>query len=300
MKDKEDYYHSLVNELIQLPRETEWIEFKHNNANPEEIGEYISALSNSAALMGKTNGYLLWGINNRDHSVIGTNFKPKRERKGAEELESWLLKLLTPKIDFAFYEISFQEKPVVLLEFRRATTHPVQFQGIEYIRIGSYKKRLKDFPDKERALWRIFDKAPFEALAAKDRLDSDEILKFLSYPNYFDLLKLPLPDNKAGIISRLEEDKMIRKEVSGQWSITNLGAILFAKNLDDFFTLKRKAVRVIIYRGKSRIETQKEQMGTKGYAIGFEGLIEYVRNFIPGNEIIEKALRELTANALIH
>jgi predicted HTH transcriptional regulator len=42
-------YDKLILELLKLPKETEWVEFKHNNSKPDEIGEYISALSNSAS-----------------------------------------------------------------------------------------------------------------------------------------------------------------------------------------------------------------------------------------------------------
>ena len=66
-------------------------------------------------------------------------------------------------------------KPVVLLEIERAYRHPVQFQGQEFIRIGSYKKKLKDFPEKERALWRIFDRTPFEDGIATERVRADEV-----------------------------------------------------------------------------------------------------------------------------
>ena len=38
----------LLSELRSFPNETEWIEFKINNTS--EIGEYISALSNSACI----------------------------------------------------------------------------------------------------------------------------------------------------------------------------------------------------------------------------------------------------------
>ena len=47
------YLAGLVSELRQLPRETEWVEFKVNRADPQDIGEYISALANGAALNGK-------------------------------------------------------------------------------------------------------------------------------------------------------------------------------------------------------------------------------------------------------
>ena len=58
-----EYLAGLVGTLRQLPRETEWVEFKVNQATePQTIGEYISALANGAALNGKESAYLLWGI----------------------------------------------------------------------------------------------------------------------------------------------------------------------------------------------------------------------------------------------
>ena len=105
-----DYIKSLVNEIIKLPNETEWIEFKHNNEDPQMIGEYISALSNSAALNGKTNGYIIWGVDDTTHEILGTTFTPSSAKKGGEALENWILRLLEPKIDFKFYEIEIDEK----------------------------------------------------------------------------------------------------------------------------------------------------------------------------------------------
>jgi len=49
----------LLQELSRLPKETEWVEFKHNNDDPQMIGEYISALANSAALLGKQSAYVV-------------------------------------------------------------------------------------------------------------------------------------------------------------------------------------------------------------------------------------------------
>ena len=71
-KFSEERLFSLLKELRSLPKETEWAEFKKDNADPNEIGEYISALSNSAALCGKTNAYLVWGIADSSHDIIGT------------------------------------------------------------------------------------------------------------------------------------------------------------------------------------------------------------------------------------
>jgi len=307
-----DYLASLVRELCALPRETEWVEFKVNEAEPQAIGEYLSALANVAALVGKAFAYLVWGVRDEDHAFVGTSFDPHAARVGNEELESWLLRLLEPKIDFRFFAAEIDERRVVLLEIARAARHPVRFSGQEFIRVGTYKKKLKDFPEKERALWRIFDQAPFEDGVATERAAGDDVLRLLDYPAYFDLLERPLPANREGILAALADDRLIRRSAAGGWDITHLGAILFAKRLDAFHPLRRKAVRVIQYRGNGRTETLKEQEGAKGYACGFEGLIGYIHGLLPANEVIEQALRrsvpmfpelavrELVANALIH
>ncbi|MBF0476425.1 MAG: putative DNA binding domain-containing protein, partial [Deltaproteobacteria bacterium] len=307
-----EYLTSLVNELRKLPQETEWVEFKVSRAEPEEIGEYLSALSNSAVLAGKAFGYMVWGIDNDNHEIIGTEFSPLATKIGNEELENWLLRLLSPKIPFRFFEFEAGGYKLVLLEVGRAFRHPVQFKNQEFIQVGSYKKRLKDFSEKERELWRIFDQIPFEDLVAADEVAGDEVLKYIDYPSYFDLLKLPIPESRSGILMALEADDLISRTDTGRWNIMNLGAILLAKRLDEFRSLRRKAVRVIVYKDNSRVETIREQEGAKGYAAGFEWLIGYINALLPSNEVIKKALRktvpmypelavrELVANALIH
>ena len=126
------------------------------------------------------------------------------------------------------------------------------------------------------------------------------------------MLKEPLPDNRAAILQRLISDKIIVSAVGDRYDIANVGAILFAKNLNDFERLSRKALRVIIYRGSNRTEAVKELLLPKGYAIGFEGAMRYINDQLPQNEEIGEALRkevrmypqiairELVANALIH
>ena len=307
-----EYLVGLVKELCKLPVETEWVEFKHNYADEEDIGEYLSALSNSAALSGKAKAYLIWGVNNETHEIIGTSFKPSQTKVGNEELESWLLLLLTPRINFRFYSFEVKDKPVILLEIGAATVQPVRFKQQEFVRVGSYKKKLKDYPGKERELWRVFDLVPFERGIAAKRVSSEEILMRLDYPAYFDLLELPLPDGRNAILEALTNDELISHCEAGDWDITHLGVVLLAKKLDDFPDLKRKAVRVIHYKGRGRVETLREQVFNKGYASGFKGLIDHIVASTPSNEIIQQSLRkampmfpeiavrELVANALIH
>ena len=307
-----DYLISLIHELRKLPAESEWVEFKHNHAVPEDIGEYISALSNSATLMGKANAYLVWGIDDKTHEVVGTRFIPGSTKVGNEELENWLLRLLDPKINFRFFSFAVEKKATVLLEISAAFRHPVKFKNQEFIRVGSYKKKLKNFPEKERTLWRCLDQTPFESNISEEHIESNEVLRLIDAPSYFELLELPLPDGRKAILEALREDNLLQPCEAGGWNITNLGAILFARNLNNFPKLKRKAMRVILYKGKGRVATQREQVGGKGYAAGFEDLISFIMALVPTNEVIERALRktvpmypelairELVANALIH
>jgi hypothetical protein len=65
----------LVRSLAALPRESEWIELKHNNADPQKIGENVSAVSNGAALLRKPMGYVLWGVHDDSHDLVASPSK---------------------------------------------------------------------------------------------------------------------------------------------------------------------------------------------------------------------------------
>ncbi len=302
----------LIQELRKLPKETEWVEFKVNDESPEHIGEYLSALANSAALAGKELGYLVWGIEDATHRIVGTKFSPRHAKVGNEELENWLLHMVTPRVQFRFFEFACDEKHLVVLEVGRATRQPVQFRKQEFIRVGSYMKKLTDLPEKERALWRVFEHTPFERLAAADEMRTDEVLSLLDYPAYFEMLQRPLPETREVILEALAADDMIVPTDRGHWKVTNLGAILFARKLADFRQLKRKAVRVVFYEGTTRVTTIREHEAIKGYANGFVDLITFITSSLPSNEVMGKALRktvpmyptlavrELVANAIIH
>lgn len=302
---------SLLLSLLTLSSESEWVEFKEDNANPEEIGEYLSALSNSAALLGREAAYLIWGIEDSTRRVVGTSFKPCQEKVKGQELQNWLLINSHPQVEFSIHEWTHQDKEVVLFEIKPCLHAPVRFKETEYIRIGSYKKKLKDHSEKERALWAQLDKTNFEEGLAVSGWTEDDVLAKLDYPKYFELLETPLPSNKSGILERLLVDRLIRKRHS-LYDVTYLGAILFARKLSDFKDFSRKSVRIVRYKGCSRIETVREIVNDKGYASGFEELISTINTLLPNNEAIgqalrrevrmypEKAIRELVPNAMIH
>lgn len=306
---------AVVRSLLVQGRESEWVEFKLNDDREEEIGEYLSALSNAAALHEKDAAYIVWGIEDATHQVVGTTFRPRDQRIGNEELENWLARLLTPRIDFRIHEIDFDGQPLVVFEIPPARHAPVRFRDTEWIRVGSYKKKLKDYPEKERRLWQLFDPQTFETGIARAGVPGDEVLRLIDFSGCFDLLKIPLPTDQAGILRRLEDEQLIAGQHDGRFDITNLGAILFAKELKPFDRLWRKSLRIIKYQGAGRTEMEREWRDApsqKGYAIAFEAAIAYINSQLPHNEPIgqalrtevrmypERAIRELVANALIH
>ncbi len=302
----------LLTELRRLPKETEWVEFKRDNIDPQEIGEYLSALANSAALLGKERAWIIWGIEDDGHNVVGTSFRPRKTKRGNEELENWLHRLLRPRSDFLIHELEVEGLVVVLFEVHPAPGTPVSFSGEEFIRLGSYKKKLRDFPEKERALWASFSSDSFEHRIALRHVQGQTVLDLIDYPGCFQLLNLPMPEGRTGILSQLARESLIVRIDDDCYDIRNICAILFAYRLDDFPHLDRKRIRVIEYEGRDRVRTTKEQEGTRGYAVGFKGLIEYLNGRLPSNEEIDQAfrrevpvypevaIRELVANALVH
>jgi predicted HTH transcriptional regulator len=300
----------IFEEFLLLPHETEWLEFKENNCKPDEIGEYISALSNAASLHKKPFGYLIFGVEDSGLKITGTEFKPKREKIGNQELENWPSTQLNPRIDFRIFEFIYNKNEIVIFSIDSATNTPVNFKGEAYIRVGTYKKKLKEHPEKERKIWTKINNYTFEKGIAERGLNEDEIFNYLDYPSYFPLTEQPLPKNSNLILEKFIEEKLITPD--GQYyNITNLGVILFAKNVELFDNLSRKAVRVIQYHGNNKTRTIKEQVGKRGYANGFLGLIDYVSSVLPANEEIGKAfrkesslypkiaIRELIANCII-
>ncbi|MCY4410112.1 MAG: putative DNA binding domain-containing protein [Caldilineaceae bacterium] len=307
-----EYLAGMVRELLLLPSETEWVEFKGNNNNPETIGKNISALANGAAVNGKTSASAIWGIDDETHAIVGTNFSPSTARKGNEPLETWLYSKINPNIEFRFNELNVDGQRVVLLEIEPASRQPVSFGGEDFIRVGGSTRSLKDYPEKQRTLWHVFDQITFENRVAVEQVSDEDTLQNLYYPAYFDLLDRSIPDGRAAILNALKDDKLIARCDAGGWNISNLGAVLFARNLNDFPQIRRKAMRVIQYSGAGRTETLREQEVVNGYAVGFQGIIEYIMALVPTNEVFEHSLRrsvpmfpeiavrELVANALIH
>lgn len=143
-------------------------------------------------------------------------------------------------------------------------------------------------------------------------VSKDVVLRLIDYPAYFELMAQPLPADSDRILESLRADRLIAETDAGSWSITALGALLFARDVSNFDALRRKAIRVVSYGGDTRAAAARETEGQRGYAAGFAELIAHVNASLPSNEVMGEALRrevpaypplavrELVANALIH
>ena len=192
---------------------------------------------------------------------------------------------------------------------------PGRPKGTAYHYDGAYLMRSGEelVPMSEDQLRRIFAEGQpaWLEFAALQDVPAQDVVQLLDTQSFFDLLRLPYPTDQAGVLSRLLDERLITRSTAG-FDILNIGAILLAKNLHSFPSIGRKAARVIVYAGESKLQTLSDLTGEKGYAVGFTALVQYVMGKLPQNEVIEGAIRkeiklvpevvirELLANALIH
>jgi predicted HTH transcriptional regulator len=287
----------LIRELVALPAETDWVEFKHNNANTQEIGEYISALANTATLRGKSKAYVIWGVDDKTHELLGTTFDPATAKANNTEIETWLRKRLSDYASFRFYPKDIDGKRLVVLEIDPAQVATVYFEHNAWLRVGTYKKKLKDFPALEVELWKKLNNANFEEQPAKTDLTMQEAFKLLDYVSYFDLLNIEQPESQSQMLHYLMEDGIISGQGNGLFSITNLGALLFGKKLSAFNRVWRKALRIIEYKGIGRTEGVREEVMDRGYICGFEEFIRIIESILPSREELVNGARQITITA---
>lgn len=279
--------------------ETEHLEFKEarQQYDTTKLLRYCVALANEGG------GRLVLGVSDKPpRKVVGTSAFANTGQIKARILEAL-------RIRVEVHELSHPDGRVLVFEIpSRPIGQPLHHEGTYLMRAG------EDLvPMTSDQLKRILAEGQpgFLGADAGERIDADTVVSLLDVQSFFDLLKIPFPANREGVIARLISEKLLRADGSG-YRITNLGALLLAKDLRGFDSLQRKAVRVVKYKGKNKLETERDLIGQKGYAVGFEGLISYVNSQLPMNEVIgqalreevrmfpELAIRELVANALVH
>lgn len=281
------------------PSEFQRLEFKEakNQFDNHRLYEYCIALANEGG------GRLLLGVADKPpRPVVGT-----QAFRDPVAMAEKMFQAIGFRVDIE--EVTHPDGRVLVFHI------PSRPRGTAYHLDGKYLMRSGEalVPMSEDQLRRIFAEGGPDWLEehSKTGLDAQQVVELLDTQTFFELLKLPYPTDRAGVIDRLLRERLIDQS-DGQYAIRRLCALLLAKKLDDFADLARKASRVVAYTGTSKLETRLDQTETRGYAVGFQGLVQFVMNQLPQNEIIEDALRketklvpevvirELVANALIH
>jgi len=292
--------------LKPIPQELNEIDWKSGLSDKSErLAQHISAFANYP-----NGGYLAYGI--------GNNGSPIPLSK--TEMDDIIQKLgniarnnLAQPIGIEHAVEDFNGQTVLFIKIPEYHDKPVHLRGSDIY--NSFKRSagqtVKLSRQEVKQLIALSTGVDFESQIAQSNVHEDDVLKLIDFDSYFTLQEKRLPDTKLSILQTLAGEDLIKKSVQG-WDVLNLGAILFSKDLQNFKWLKRKAVRVIVYKETSRINAIKEQEGGRGYASGFEGLVNYIMDQLPSNEVIENALRkkvkvypevairEFVANALIH
>ncbi|MDA1052443.1 MAG: putative DNA binding domain-containing protein [Planctomycetota bacterium] len=275
------------------------LEFKEAKSqfDNRKLYKYCVALANEGG------GQLLLGVeDNPPRKVVGTAAFNDPVAMAAK-----LFQAVGFRVDIE--EVSHPGGRVVVFQIpSRPRGTAFQFEGAYLMRAGEALVPMSE--DRLRAIFAEGQPDWLADAAVKD-CDDAKVVELLDTQAYFDLLHLPYPSDRAGVLQRFESEQFVRRE-SGGWTISRLGSILFAKQLDLFGRLGRKVPRVIVYEGTGKLKTKSDRAVSKGYAAGFRGLVELIYGLVPSNEVIEQALRrdvkmfpeiavrELVANALIH
>jgi ATP-dependent DNA helicase RecG len=302
---------NLLKTLCSLPRETEWLEFKANKFDHEDVARYVSGLANSAILCGERRAYLIFGVEDQTHNVIGTGVDLKSEKVGNEVFEHWLARSLDPHLNLEFVTIHTGDTRVEMIAIDPAYQRPVRFKKESFIRIDSVLKPLSDYPERERSLWLATSSFAFEQGIAVHHATPREIFEILEPRALLEMLGFQMPTETA-VIQQLLKLELLVDDRQGGLDVTNLFALLAARNLSAIPSVAGKAPRVIEYKRTKKLDSVGDVIGQLGYAIGFKRLLHYVMTRMPHEEIMvtgfrqnkypipEIAAREIIANALIH
>ncbi len=275
------------------------LEFKEakNQFDNRRLYEYCVALANEGG------GHLLLGVTDKQPRVVVGTAAFNDPVAMAEKL-------------FGAVGFRVDIEAVAHPDGRVLVFHvPPRPRGTAYHLDGKYLMRAGEalVPMSEDQLRRIFAEGGPDWVEehSKIGLDGQQVVELLDTQAFFELMKLPYPTDRAGVLDRLATERLIDSDGT-HYAIRRIGALLLAKKLADFDDLFRKAPRVVVYNGNSKLDTKLDQVGTKGYAVGFQGLIRFIMGQLPQNEVIEDALRkevklvpevairEVVANALIH
>ncbi|MEP2830813.1 MULTISPECIES: ATP-binding protein [Alphaproteobacteria] len=301
----------LLERLCALPRETGWVEFKENRFNEDSVGQYVSSLANSAMFEGEDASYLVFGVRDKDHAIVGTSVDLLGESVGAESFIFWLNKHLEPRINIEPLAVDYEGKRIQILCIEPGYIQPVKFKRVAYIRIGASQQPLSNYPERERALWQITSRYSFESSFLKDHMDILEVGEAFSYPNLLKHIGYKGTSRDAAF-SYMANLGLIKDDMQGKFEVSTLLAVCCARDFKEFPLLENKGVRVVVYKGRDKMDAVDDAEGQRGYLVSFPALFAHILSHLPSEEkmrhgvrsksyaLPEDSVREFLANALVH
>jgi predicted HTH transcriptional regulator len=298
----------LDSSLNLLPQELNELDWKESlSPNNDKLARHLSAFANLPG-----GGFMVFGVENGTGVINGVTQDEVSEI--VEKLSSLGRDSLVPLIKIDHGVELYDNLPLLFVYVLESPTKPVHLKSgtIEdaYIRSGGTTRKASR---QEIGGLMLNSKTPqFEELHASPLKSEFEVLNSLDYKSVFKLLKKLVPQSNEEVLQWMQNEKMIESIDGAGYYVTNFGALAAADNIIEFAGLSRKAIRLIQYDGLNKTKTKQERTGQKGYAIGFSGLISFIKAMLPGSEILkdalrtettiypEIALREIIANALIH
>jgi ATP-dependent DNA helicase RecG len=265
---------------------------------------FDKALAYCAALANEGGGSLILGISDmKPRDIVGTAAFSNVQKLEFDLHHKLRLRILVREL---YYET---KRVLVVTVPPRPPGTPIEVDGKYLMRQGESL-----VPMTADALRSIFAEAQGTYLErpASEAMSVESALSLLEPAIYFQLQKQALPTSPASIVSKFILEGLLVPAEGSMVQITNLGAILFARDLDDFRDLRFHRVRILKYSGKNNVHTVVDRLETRGYAVAFTSTLELVRSHVPVNERIvdslreeiplypEVAIREFYANALIH
>lgn len=304
MNWKEKAIKILKDSLYPIPSELNELDWKSGLSDKtERLAQHISAFANM-----KGGGILVYGVNND-----GTCFDLTKEEidKTVQTLGNIAQNNLVYAIPIEHSVMTFEGHSLLFIYIPEQSDKPVHLRGKDIY--SSYHRSagqtVKMSRNQVKALIAASQGITFEQQTAKEGLTREEVLKLLNYKALYRILDKNVPQSTDSIIERLSDYHLCR-QVGESWTITNLGAILFANELKDFPNMEGHEVIVRKYVGTNNRQQEFEQHGVYGYAVGFEGLVDFIMRNTGVEQIDVKreaiptyprvAIREFVANALVH
>ncbi|NTU50387.1 MAG: transcriptional regulator [Desulfobulbaceae bacterium] len=172
--------HELLNRLI-ASWENEVIEFKQagKDYSTDKIGEYFSALANEANLRGQENAWLVFGVNNKSRSIVGSDYRPESDRLQSTKMQ--MSENTEPSVTYRnIHELHDVAGRVVFFEIPAAPRGlPIAWKGHYYARAGESLTHLGlDKLDEIRQQTIAFDwSAQIVPTATQSHLDEKALIK---------------------------------------------------------------------------------------------------------------------------